>query len=81
MLEPHDVENVNISLDVCKKLARHARTPKNTKGHERYTKWRTNWDTGTATPCGHTGSFYTSLRTLYRNAIRELGILNIHIHK
>ena len=50
MLEAHDVENVNISLDVCKK----------TNVHRTYTAFSIRVRAavaGAATPCGHSGSF------------------------
>ena len=57
MLEAHDVESVDISLDVCKK----------DKGRGFVAEFSIRVravNTGAVTPCGHSGSFYTSLRTL-----------------
>ena len=57
MFEAYEVENVDISLDVCKK----------NRVHSTYTAFSIRVravDTGAVTPCGHSGSFYTTLRTL-----------------
>ena len=50
MLEDFDVENVNISLDVCKKMIPRGRTPL-------FQFVYAPWYTGAETPCVHSGSY------------------------